>query len=48
VLEPFAQLVASDRRDVEREGERLAAFIGPLEPAVFSRYRGSKARRALG
>ena len=48
VREPFGRLAASDRRDVEREGERLAAFIGPLEPAVFGRYRASKARRALG
>jgi hypothetical protein len=48
VLEPFGRLIAVDRRALEQEGERLEAFIGPLEPAAFGRYRGSKARRALG
>jgi hypothetical protein len=48
VLEPFGRLRAADRRALEREGERLAAFVGPVEPGVFGRYRRSRARRAIG
>ena len=48
VLEPFGRLRAADRRALEAEGERLAAFVAPLEPGVFSRYRRSRARRSIG
>jgi hypothetical protein len=48
VLEPFGRLRAADRRALEAEGERLAAFIGPIEPGVFGRYRRSRARRSSG
>jgi hypothetical protein len=44
VLEPFGRLAASDRRELEREGERLAAFVGPHEPDVYRRYRYTRAR----
>jgi hypothetical protein len=47
VLEPFARLGRADRRELEREGERLAAFIGPIEPGVFRRYRTSRARASV-
>lgn len=48
VLEPFGRLRAADRRALEQEGERLAAFVAPLEPGVFGRYRRSRARRSIG
>lgn len=48
VLEPFGRLMAGDRRALEREGERLAAFVAPHEPGVFGRYRRSRARRTTG
>ena len=44
-LEPFRPLAAADRRVLEREGERLAAFLDPLEPRAYARYRTSGARR---
>jgi hypothetical protein len=47
-LEPFEPLSRSDRRALETEGERLAAFVSDLEPAVYSRYRTSRARRMVG
>ncbi len=47
VLEPFVRLSRADRREIEREGERLAAFVGPIEPAVFRRYRTSRARASV-
>jgi hypothetical protein len=43
-LEPFGRLVKADRLALEREGERLAAFVAPHEPAVYGRYRWSRAR----
>ena len=45
VLEPFRRLAAGDRRALEAEAGRLATFVGPLEPAVYARYRTSAARR---
>jgi hypothetical protein len=48
VLEPFDKLTRNARRDLEQEGERLAAFVAPHEPAVYRRYRWSRARRAAG
>ena len=45
VLEPFGRLAAADRRALEAEADRLARFVGPLEPAVYARYRTSGARR---
>ena len=45
VLEPFRRLAATDRRALESEAVRLARFVGPLEPAVYARYRTSAARR---
>ena len=44
-LEPFRPLRATDRRALEREGERLAAWLEPLEPRAYARYRTSGARR---
>ena len=39
-IEPFRPpLRQADMRALEGEGERLAAFVEPLEPAVYSRYR---------
>jgi hypothetical protein len=45
VLEPFRRLTAQERCAVDAEGERLAAFLAPREPAVYARYRESRARR---
>lgn len=45
-LEPFRRLTAASKRDLVREAERLAAFLEPLEPTVYGRYRTSRARRA--
>jgi hypothetical protein len=47
-LEPFAPLSTSARRALTREAERLAAFLEPLEPDVYRRYRTSRARRIPG
>lgn len=44
VLEPFGRLRRADRRALEDEAERLAEFVGPLEPEVYRRYRWSRAR----
>jgi hypothetical protein len=38
-------LAPADRAALEREGERLAAFIADREPDVYRRYRTSRARR---
>ncbi len=46
-LEPFVRLSRAERRDVEREGERLAAFVGPIEPGVYRRYRTTRARASV-
>jgi hypothetical protein len=48
VLEPFAPLPREARSALESEAERLAAFVAPLEPTVFSRYRRTRARRHAG
>jgi Winged helix DNA-binding domain len=45
VLEPFGRLAKADRRALEAEADRLARFVGPLEPSVYARYRTSGARR---
>ena len=40
VIEPFRPpLRRADMRALEAEGERLAAVVAPLEPAVYSRYQ---------
>lgn len=44
-LEPFGELGAPVRDALEEEAERLAAFVGPIEPELFRRYRTSRARR---
>lgn len=48
VLEPFGRLARADRRALELEGERLAAFVEPHERGVFGRYRRTRARRRPG
>ena len=47
-FEPFGRLAAATTRDLDREGERLAAFLAPLDPSVYARYRTSGARRRAG
>jgi hypothetical protein len=47
-LEPFARLSTAALRSLTREAERLAAFLEPLEPDVYRRYRTSRARRIPG
>jgi hypothetical protein len=44
-LEPFRRLTAGERRAIDAEAGRLAAFVGSREPAVYARYRESGARR---
>jgi hypothetical protein len=44
-IEPFGRLAAATRRALDGEAERLAAFLAPLEPDVYRRYRTSRARR---
>jgi hypothetical protein len=44
-LEPFGRLARVARRALEAEAARLAAFYEPLEPALYVRYRSSRARR---
>ena len=40
VIEPFRPpLAQADALALEREGERLAEIVAPLEPAVYSRYQ---------
>jgi hypothetical protein len=48
VLEPFGRLPRPFARELERAGARLAAFVGPLEPRVYARYRQTRARRPTG
>lgn len=38
-IEPFRPLGIADQRALESEGERLAAFVEPVEPVVYGRYR---------
>lgn len=38
-IEPFRPLDVGVQRTLETEGERLAAFVEPLEPGVYGRYR---------
>lgn len=38
-LEPFRRLRAGDRLALEELGDRLARFVEPHEPAVYSRYQ---------
>jgi hypothetical protein len=47
-LEPFGRLAVAARRAIDVEAERLAAFLEPLEPTVYRRYRTSRARRLPG
>ena len=44
-IEPFEAVVSPVRRTLVAEAERLAAFLEPLEPTVYGRYRTSRARR---
>jgi hypothetical protein len=44
-LEPFGRLGRDVRHALDEEGERLATFYEPLEPGLYTRYRGSRARR---
>jgi hypothetical protein len=44
-IEPFRPLAVADRRALDREAERLATWLEPLEPRVYARYRASGARR---
>ena len=44
-LEPFGRLSRATRQALEDEAARLAAFYEPLEPALYARYRSSRARR---
>lgn len=44
VREPFISLSPSVERALDREGERLATFLAPLEPRVFDRYRRDRPR----
>lgn len=39
VRNSFAPLTTTVERQLESEGERLARFVAPLEPFVYSRYR---------
>jgi hypothetical protein len=45
VLEPFRPLARGVRRALDDLGSLLAAFVGAREPAVYGRYRASRARR---
>jgi hypothetical protein len=45
-LEPFRELTTTTTKALSNEAERLAAFLEPLEPTVYRRYRTSRARRA--
>jgi hypothetical protein len=38
-IEPFHEISAHERRALEAEGERLAAFVEPIEPRVYGRYQ---------
>jgi hypothetical protein len=38
-LEPFRRLASADRGALEELGDRLARFVEPLEPNVYSRYQ---------
>lgn len=44
-LEPFRALARKDARVLESEAARLAAFLEPIEPNAYARYRGSRDRR---
>ncbi len=37
-LDPFEPLAPDDERMLQEEGDRLARFVEPLEPAVYRRY----------
>jgi hypothetical protein len=39
VFEPFREISARERRQLEREGARLAEFLAGRDPSVFARYR---------
>lgn len=45
-LEPFRPVGAAERRALGAEAERLAAFVAPVEPRVYARYRAGRDRRA--
>ncbi len=38
-IEPFREIGARERRALEAEAERLAAFVEPAEPRVYGRYQ---------
>lgn len=38
-IEPFRPVAIADRRALDAEGERLAAFVAPFEPTVYGRYQ---------
>jgi hypothetical protein len=43
-LEPFRVLAPADRLALEGEADRVAAFIAPVEPRVYARYRTGRDR----
>ena len=47
VLEPFIALGRTERQELQREGQRLGTFLGPLEPDVYRRYRTTRARASV-
>jgi hypothetical protein len=43
-IEPFRPIAPLDRRRLEADGERLATFVGPHEPAIYARYQRWRVR----
>jgi hypothetical protein len=46
--EPFRALTAEASRELDEEAERLAAFLSPLDPQVYGRYRRTWMRDVAG
>jgi hypothetical protein len=45
VTEPFTPLSRAAAQALATEADALAAFLGPIEPAAYGRYRYTRARR---